>query len=78
MKPAWEEFADYEKNDSTYDGLEIPYERDDPHSKLDRIDQLIRKGKRKGLSEKEIEELDSLWLDMFGCHLDENEKKVFS
>lgn len=39
-KPAWEEFADAEKYDSTYDGIKIPYEREDFNSKLDRIEQL--------------------------------------
>lgn len=28
-KPAWEQFADAEKYDSTYDGIKIPYEYED-------------------------------------------------
>ena len=28
MKPAWEEYADYEKYDSTYDGIPSPYEKE--------------------------------------------------
>lgn len=78
-KPAWEQFADAEKYDSNYDGIEIPYEREDtPEDKLNRIYYLERRGMKVALLDWELEDLDRLYFEMFGTHLSEDKKKLYS
>ena len=60
-KPAWEEFADADRHDSTYDkGFKIPYEREDAiiipktiKQKIERLNSLLLKA---DLLRYEIEE----------------------
>lgn len=78
-RQAWEEYAEAEKYDSTLDkSFEIPYENEDtPQDKLDRISYLEREGNKRSLLEWEINDLDRLYMEMFGKHLSEDQKKLY-
>lgn len=55
----------------------ISYEnKNTPQDKLNRISYLERKGKNYRLLEWEINDLDRLYMEMFGCHLSEDQKKL--
>ena len=57
---------------------EIPYENEDTlQNKLDRISYLERMGRDGSLKEWEINDLDRLYMDVFGHHLSENLKKLY-
>ena len=45
--------------------------------KLDRISYLERMGKDCSLKEWEINDLDRLYMEMFGRHLSEDQKKLY-
>lgn len=56
---------------------EIPYENENtPQDKLDRISYLEEMGRNRSLEEWEINDLDRLYMEMFGCHISENKKKL--
>ena len=57
---------------------ECPYENEDtPQDKLGRIAYLERMGRDCSLKEWEINDLDRLYMEMFGHHLSEDQKKLY-
>ena len=57
---------------------EIPYEKENtPQDKLNRLSYLERVGRKIGLLDWEIKDLDRLYMEMFGKHLNENQKRLY-